>query len=143
MVASLMNSIYTFADIAVSGWQTNVIWDTNSIWYWTSVIFVGAVGLTLCKLKVYIRFVCLLVYILLNKPFLIKSAWSWHVNSTVVVCKCQKIQNGREEGTIMIILLSIKSTFYAMRRFAKYNDHSRDLQKDGLKSTLQKIKWFR
>ena len=63
MVASLMNSINTFADIAVSGWQTNVIGDTNSIWYWTSVIFVGAVGLTLCKWKIQIGFVYLLVYI--------------------------------------------------------------------------------
>ena len=45
------------------------------------------------------------------------------MNSTVVVYKCQKVQNGWDgtEGTIILILLSIKSTFYALRRFALQN----------------------
>ena len=53
MVASFMNSIDSFANITVSGGQTNVVWYTNIIW-WTDVAFVGAVGFELCKFITYI-----------------------------------------------------------------------------------------
>ena len=74
MVASFMNSIDTFANITVSGWQTNVVWYTNVIW-WTDVAFVGAIGFELCKWITYtVNFYFYLLFCYLR---IVPNYWSY------------------------------------------------------------------